>query len=311
MNNPYAVIIAARMGSQRLPGKALAVYCPDGETTNLEQVVRRWQKHSRRNPVVAVMTTLQSEDDQIESVCKRIGVACHRGPVDDPLSNMDGAVKAFCPGAEVVARGLADNPLVDVTLADWRYDVLERTGAEGLHYGEDHTPITYAGTTDVWSRSAWDRIVAESAGEQRLNPGQYYWDNLSKFSAVQIPFPPKEYCVPGIRTELDTQEDLEMLRKVWAAPYSQNWGADYPVWPALPTLWALEYLADHPEFAKINAHVEVKTQSKPTWKKGMGWYCENCKDRVGAIVSGDLEVRCTGCGQPKKFYARAPEKRRQ
>ena len=297
------------MGSQRLPGKALCIYCSDG-TTNLEQVIRRWRLHSRRSPCVVVMTTDQSEDDVIAAVCEKQGVPCQRGAVNDPLSNMDAAIREHCTDAEIVARGLADNPLVDVGLADWRYDALSRTGADGIHYGEDHTPITYAGTTDVWSREAWGKIVAESIGEQRLNPGQYYWDNLSKFSSIQIPFPPQEYCMPGIRTELDTEADLEMLRQVWAAPYSYNWSADYPAWPALPTLWALEYLIAHPEVSRINADVEVKTQSKPTWRKGMGFMCENCRQRVGAVVNGDLEVRCSGCGQPRKFYARAPEKRR-
>ncbi len=52
----YAVVIAARMNSTRLPGKALVSYTPDDQT-NLAQIVTRWRELSRREPTVIVATT--------------------------------------------------------------------------------------------------------------------------------------------------------------------------------------------------------------------------------------------------------------
>ena len=172
----YCVILCARMSSGRLPGKALAVYCPDG-VDNLTQVIHRWQS-SERTPILVVSTTTHVVDDAIEQTAERAGVPCYRGHPTNVVEQMNGALTAYAPDARHVARALADNPLVDVALADWRYDVLCETGAEGVAYTIDHSRITYAGTTDVWSRSAWDKIVSLSSGSQLEHPGAHYWDNL-------------------------------------------------------------------------------------------------------------------------------------
>ena len=155
----YAVIIAARMSSQRLPGKALVSYCPDG-TPNLEQIVTRWRTHSRRNPTVVVATSGAREDTPIADLCERIGVPCYRGSLDDVADRMNGAILRFAPTALFIARALADNPLADVPLADSRLDILQGSGCDGIWFGEEHDDITYCGTTDIWSRRAWDEVAA-------------------------------------------------------------------------------------------------------------------------------------------------------
>ena len=294
----YAVVIAARMSSTRLPGKALVSYCPD-HTPNLAQIISRWRKHSRRRPTVVIATTDGAEDDPIESLAQMCDVPCYRGSLDDVVSRMDEALRQHAPGARFVARAMSDNPLIDVMLADWRLDVLNETGAGGLWFGPDHERITYAGTTDVWSRSAWDMIVSESQDDEREHPGLYYWRNLSRFSVVQLPLPMREYLAP-VRTELDTPEDLEMFRALWRA-----WSLTESE-SCIPTLWALTMLERSPELRAINGHIDVKTQTRAEWPRGLGFLCEQCQSRLGGIVAGDLEVRCARCGQPRKFYAHKP-----
>ena len=296
----YAVVVAARMSSTRLPGKALAIYCPDG-TTNLAQIVSRWRRHSRRSPVVIVATTDGAEDDAIELMCSALNVACYRGANYDVTSRMDGAIKQYASDARFVARASADNPLVDVILADWRHDVLSETGTGGVWFGPDHERITYAGTTDVWSRVAWDMIVSESRDDEREHPGLYYWRHLSRFSAIQLPLPMREYLAP-VRTELDTPEDLEMFRALWRA-----WALTESEM-CIPTMWALRMLDQSPEIRALNSHIDVKTQTRAIWPKGLGFLCEQCQSRLGSIVAGDLEVRCARCGKPRKFYAQKPRR---
>lgn len=294
----YIVVVAARMSSTRLPGKAMAMYCPDG-TMNLEQIVWRWQRHSRRAPFIVIATTTDPVDDAIETWCLSRNLPCYRGSRDDVLSRMDNAIKLYAPDTKWIARAMSDNPLVDVPLVDWRRDILEETGADGLWYGPDHERITYAGTTDVWSRAAWDRIVTESVGDEREHPGLYYWRNLSRFSVVQLPLPMREYLTP-IRTELDTPEDLEMFTRLWRLWHLSESET------CIPTLWALGMIDKYPGLSAINAGVAVKTQTRAAWPKGVGFLCERCESRLGGIVSGDLEVRCARCGKPRKFYSRKP-----
>jgi len=289
----YAVILSARMSSTRLPGKPLVSYCPDG-TPNLLQIYHRWQA-SKRNPTIVIATSTYSDDNAIAELCRKRNIACYRGPRDDVVTRMDNALKEFAPDSKYVARALADNPLVDVDLADWRYDVLCETGADGLYYGGQESRITYAGTTDVWNRAAWDRIAELSQGEQREHPGAHYWDHIAKFSAVQLPLPRREYIAP-FRTELDTAEDLEMFGLLWRYTDCRD------------TLLALQFLDDHPEVAMINAHVEVKTQSRPSYGRGSAFVCRDCQSRTGTVDNGNLILRCSRCGRPQKFYNQKPIK---
>jgi len=299
----YAVVIAARMSSERLPGKALVSYCPD-ETTNLRQIVTRWRVLSDREPVIIVATTNGPEDDVIFDVCHGLDVPCYRGSRDNVMQRIDRAVQAYAPDAEFVARGMSDNPLADVQMADCRLDVLAETGADGLFYNGDSDRITYAGTTDVWSRAAWDRIVAESSGEECEHPGKYFWENIHKFSAVGLPLPRREYLA-NVRTELDTPIDLEMFRELWKVGMG-NAECGIEKDGIMPTLEALKYLIEHPSLAAINAGVPVKTQAHAHWRKGRQWLCGNCSAHNGSIVAGDLIIRCANCGKPRKFYANKP-----
>jgi len=299
----YAVIISARMTSTRLPGKALVQYAPG--QSNLSQIISRWQS-SRRSPLVIVATSTDPADDAIERECASFAVPCHRGPRDDVVSRMDGAIKAHAPHAQFIARALADNPLVDVTLADWRFDRLSATGADSVWYGGNEHRLTYAATTDIFSRSAWDRIAADSRGDEREHPGLYYWNKIEKFSAIELTLPAAEYLLP-LRTELDTEADLTVFRAVW-----QAWEEARPAFlsgSTLPTLWALHWLATHPEVSAINADVPVKTQTKPEFARGSNWICEKCNQGIGRVTADDITLRCPSCGKPRKFYSRKPDAR--
>jgi hypothetical protein len=73
--------------------------------------------------------------------------------------------------------------------------------------------------------------------------------------------------------------------------------------PCIDALEALHYLEAHPDIAAINAHIEVKTQTKPIYRRGSHYLCKSCQRRMGGVVHGDLELRCQGCGKPQKFYS--------
>lgn len=299
----YAVILSARMTSTRLPGKALVSY--SAGQTNLAQIITRWQS-SRRSPLVIVATSAMPEDRPISEECNRLGVPCARGDLDDVVARMDYAIQCYAPQARWIARALADNPLVDVTLADWRLDRLAATGADSVWYGGDEHKMTYAATTDIWSRAAWDRIAAESKGDEREHPGLAYWRKIEKFNAIELTLPAAEYLLP-IRTELDTPADLDVFRAVWRA-----WDASKPDWltgSILPTLWALQWLRTHPEVAALNADVPVKTQTKPEFARGSNWICERCNHSIGRVNADDITLPCLRCGQRRKFYSKKPMER--
>ena len=76
------VIIQARMGSRRLPGKVLEDLCGNSV---LGRTVERARAIAGVEEVV-VATTQEARDDAVVTECRRIGCAFFRGPEDDVLA---------------------------------------------------------------------------------------------------------------------------------------------------------------------------------------------------------------------------------
>ena len=84
-------IVQARMGSTRLPGKALKDI--HGRTM-LARVVRRALRSALIDKLV-VATTEKKADDVIVSECDSLGISCFRGSEDDVLDRYYQAARAF------------------------------------------------------------------------------------------------------------------------------------------------------------------------------------------------------------------------
>lgn len=76
----------------------------------LEVVVTRALKASSVSQVV-IATTLASADDEVETICELLGVACVRGSEDDVLQRYVDAAEIH--GADLVVRLTADDPFKD------------------------------------------------------------------------------------------------------------------------------------------------------------------------------------------------------
>ena len=103
-----AIVLQARMGSTRLPGKALA---PIAGRSILAHCLERLQARSGL-PVVLATTTLP-DDDVLCDEARALGVAVVRGPADDVLGRFASPPSTL--GLRVVIRATADNPAVEST----------------------------------------------------------------------------------------------------------------------------------------------------------------------------------------------------
>ena len=105
-----AIIVQARMSSDRLPGKVLAPI--SGRPLLGHLLDRLGRVRGALGPVVA--TSDRSEDDAIESFCASVTVPCHRGSRDDVALRLEEA--AAEAGADAIARVCADSPVLDPAL---------------------------------------------------------------------------------------------------------------------------------------------------------------------------------------------------
>lgn len=242
------IIMQARMGSTRLPGKVMKSLA--GKPVLWHDIERC--RASKRSTGVIIATTTNPEDDEIERVCREWGVDYFRGSWDDVLSRYYGAATKY--RSDVVVRVTSDCPLIDPAIIDLTIEglgdndyvtnVLDRNFPRGM----DAEVFTMAALTKAQQEATkeFDRehvtpFIREHAG------------TLFKTKGIDMP---DAYHFPQFRLTLDTPEDYALFTKIYDAFYRDGELIDVPS--------VLRWLNEHPEIAAINA--EVKQKHDPTQK---------------------------------------------
>ncbi len=194
-------IIQARMGSTRLPGKVLM---PINGKPMLHHVIERTMQAV---PNVMVATSWKPEDDAIEAACIKYPIIVHRG---DPLDLLDRYIEAAAEvAADRVVRITGDCPLIDPTVIRKVIDALSKE----VDYASNIFPRTYPKGLDC--EAFWydvllrlDRISAPEEREH-VTPAIRRCPDLFTIKNVGDP--------AHINWSVDTQEDLERVRRIHAA----------------------------------------------------------------------------------------------
>lgn len=205
MSDRTAILLQARMGSTRLPGKSLA---PIEGRSVLARCVERLQARSEL-PVVLVTTALP-EDDALVAEAHRLAIQAVRGPADDVLGRFVQAATTL----ELVAciRATADNPAVDLDAPRRVFELLKRTGAgyvleHGLPYGAGVEAMSCAALRYA------DLLATEPYDREHVTP---LLRRDRRFVSVDA-LAPGALRRPEVRLTVDTAEDLEAMRRLYAA----------------------------------------------------------------------------------------------
>jgi len=196
------------MGSARLPGKVLLEL---GGETVLANVVHRVQR-SRLAHEVVVATTECGPDAAIVEECERLHVRCFRGSEHDVLDRYYRTAQAN--GAEAIVRVTSDCPLIDPELVDETIRVFLEQGAD---YCSNVFPRHYPRglDTEVFSASALAQAWNEAREpHQREHVTPYFYEHPEMF---RIASASGTVDYSQYRWTLDTTEDLELLRAVFAS----------------------------------------------------------------------------------------------
>jgi spore coat polysaccharide biosynthesis protein SpsF len=196
------VILQARMGSSRLPGKVLA---PLGDRSLLAQCIERLV--AARVGEVIVATTTRPEDEAVVAEASAAGVAVVRGPVDDVLARFVGALDGWT--GPYVIRATADNPFVDF---DGPARLLRLLDAGADYAIEEGLPVGAA-------VEAMRVEVLREAGELASTPAErehvtpFIRQSVDRFAVVSAPAP-FELRRPSLRLTVDTRQDLQFVRSL-------------------------------------------------------------------------------------------------
>jgi spore coat polysaccharide biosynthesis protein SpsF len=198
------VIIQARMGSRRLPGKVLARI---GGRSLLERCILRLRPSGL--PIIVATTELR-EDDEVEAEARRLDARVFRGERDDVLARYLGAAKTF--GAEQIVRATADNPFVDP-------DATRRVLQHGQHLDVDHVvecglPVGAAvEAIRVGSLQRAATVATDPYDREHVTSLIRRDPRFTSLRAVA----PADHRRPGLRLTVDTEPDLEFARAIDAA----------------------------------------------------------------------------------------------
>lgn len=235
-------IIQARMGSTRLPGKILKKVL--GKTL-LEYQLERVQRSKLIDEIVVATTTKKSDDD-IVSLCNSLNISTYRGSEEDVLSRYFEAAVQY--EADIVVRLTSDCPLIDPNIVD-----------QVIQLYLDNQPIDYVSNaiersfprgldTEVFSFATLKKAYEEATLQRdREHVTAYIYTNRHLFSLTYLK---NDRDYRHYRWTVDTKEDFELIRLILEEIYPNN--------PTFTMHDIIELLNDHPNWIKINAHIEQK-----------------------------------------------------
>lgn len=233
------IVIQARMGSTRLPGKVLMTL---NHHPVLEWCVRACEAAPNADAVMVATSTLEA-DDAIDQWCDTNGVHCWRGSESDVLARYIGAARVA--NADIILRITGDEPFVDPRVIAEVIELQKRTGA---HYVSNCHPRTYPDGLDVecFTREALEAAHAEATRQVDRDTVTYWiMRNRSRFPAEAVINPVGDMSKE--RWVLDTERDLKFCQAV-----AQDW-----TWSkGPPSMLDIKGVLDrNPELRSINPGV--------------------------------------------------------
>lgn len=230
-----AVIVQARMGSTRLPGKVLK---PLGGMSALAQCLRRCRAVPGVGVVVCAIPEGEAEASLVAEA-ERCGVLVARGPSDDVLRRY--RIAADLAGAETAIRVTSDCPLIDPVLCG---RLLDKLRTEGLDYCCNNQPPSWPHGLDaeaftVRALAEADAAATEPFDREHVTPWLRRAPHLKRGNIGRDGADLSEEC----RWTLDYPEDYAFLAALFDRLPSAIVSTDE----------VLAVLAAHPELAAINA----------------------------------------------------------
>ncbi|WCN38142.1 glycosyltransferase family protein [Aneurinibacillus uraniidurans] len=234
------IIIQARMGSSRLPGKVLKEL---GDTIVLDYDVSRCREIQPIHDVI-VATSLLSQDDTIEEWCTKNDVAVFRGSEHDVLSRYYECAKLYNP--DHVIRVTSDCPFVDYKFAN---SIVKHMQQNPVDVARIEGDLPRGLAIEMLSFDALEYIHRNGHEPRHREHVTYYaYEYADQFTSTWISAP-VSMRHPQLRITLDTKEDYALCRAI-----AENFVGD----KLISSQQVVDYLLENPEIAKLNAHIQQK-----------------------------------------------------
>ena len=209
----YGIIIQARLGSIRLPRKILKEFY--GGKTLLETVINNLQKVT--NAKIIVATSVNPNNDELESFLSERNITVFRGSEDDVLSRFIGAAEANVING--IVRICSDNPFLDWHGVAALIKKARTSDADYIGYRINNTPSikTHFG---FWGEYVTLAALKRVAATTDVKPAHehvtiHIYTHPEEYKCEWIECPDFLQDRNDIRLTVDNIEDFENAQEVY------------------------------------------------------------------------------------------------
>lgn len=208
------IIIQARMGSTRLPGKILKEFY-EGKTL-IEILLDNLHKVGTK---VIVATSINENNDELETFLKNKGEIVYRGSEIDVLSRFIEAAEAN--NIDGIVRICSDNPFMDWQSVAQLIVKAEGNNADYIGFRVNNTPsiLTHFGFWGEYvTLQALKRVALTTPKNSPAHEHVTYhlYTHPDEYKCEWIQCPDFLQGHEDIRLTIDTLEDLNSARKVYS-----------------------------------------------------------------------------------------------
>jgi spore coat polysaccharide biosynthesis protein SpsF len=199
-NYRIGIIIQARMGSTRLPGKILMKI---GSKALLEHILYRLTK--LRSAVTTVIATSDDlRDDVVERFCDSQAVACFRGNENNVLDRYYQC--ALQSGFQHIIRLTGDNPFPDIEELD---NLIELHLSRSVDYTNSFTCLPLGVGAEIFTFDALKKCWEEGREPHHIeHVNEYMLENPDLFSTAVLSVSTHKNR-PDVRLTVDTEDDYK------------------------------------------------------------------------------------------------------
>ncbi len=244
------IIIQARTGSTRMPEKVIRPFFQ--EQTILDLLL---EKAGKLNVPVVLATTVNPLDDRLCMIAEKHLIPVFRGSENDVLERFIQAAQQF--GFSKIIRVCADNPFLDLAGLQTLEAEFSKSNADYLAFqlaGNIPSILTHFGfwaeavRLDALGKAA--NLTTEKLYHEHVT--NFIYGNPPLFNVQFLPADPIVFSRSDIRMTLDTPEDFEIQKNIYATISKEN--------PNFGILEIVFWLDHHPEILEKMKNEILKNQ---------------------------------------------------
>jgi len=202
------IIIQARMGSSRLPGKIMMKV---GEKSILDHVVGSLGKKFDTS-AITIATSDSEGDDVIQEYCENRGLDIFRGSESNVASRFKAILELY-PECTSFFRVCADGPLIST---DTMLEALELIKRKSIITSMPNKGFPMGMNIELFAKDLFLKSYPSFS-----NPGhfehvtRYFYERLSEYEVGQIETNIDGFNYDSVKFSVDTKEDLDFISEIF------------------------------------------------------------------------------------------------